>query len=356
MSWCVCLYLVFCYSVNAAQENTATTPLKLNHIQILGSHNSYKRAIDPEVLAFIHSKDAKLAQALNYSHPDLFTQLDMGLRQLEIDILKDDLGGHFSDPLGEKIAKKVLLSQQEKQDLAKPGFKVMHRPDIDFMSHCVLFTRCLNQLSAWSAQNPNHLPIFVLMNIKESENRIVKGQKPHRFTPQDFRKLDQLLVSSFKHKLYTPDKLRGQFSSLPQAVKSKGWPELSEMRGQFIFLLDASAELLTRYRGDNKNLSGLSLFASFTEDDPGAALFVVNDPVKQFDKIQRLVKAGFIVRTRSDASTKDALEQNYKRVEAAIKSGAQIISTDYYINSPQTQRDNFNVIFESGKWINFPQH
>ncbi|WAJ72168.1 Ca2+-dependent phosphoinositide-specific phospholipase C [Catenovulum adriaticum] len=350
-------FILSCFLFRGAVNANQNMPLdlKLNQIQILGSHNSYKRAIPPSVFDFIKSENSQLAQALNYSHPDLETQLNMGLRQLEIDILKDDIGGYFLNPLGENIAQKPLLTEQENKALAQPGFKVMHKPDIDFMSHCVLFTDCLKQLNLWSAQNSNHLPIFVLMNIKESENRIVKGQKPQRFTPQDFRKLDQLLVNSFKNKLYTPDKLKREYASLPEAVKHQGWPSLNEMRGKFIFLLDASAEQLTRYRGNNKNLSGLSLFASFEEDDPGAAIFVVNNPIAQFDKIQRLVDLGFIVRTRSDANTSDAMNQNYKRVNAAILSGAQIISTDYYLNSPQSERDNFKVSFESDKWINFPQ-
>ena len=40
---------------------------------------------------------------------------------------------------------------------------------------------------------------------------------------------------------------------------------------------------------------------------------------------------GYLVRTRSDANTTEARENDYSRFEAALESGAQIISTDYYL-------------------------
>ena len=48
------------------------------------------------------------------------------------------------------------------------------------------------------------------------------------------------------------------------------------------------------------------MFVRVEPRTPAAAWFKVNDPIKDFDKIQRLVKAGFLVRTRADADTRQA--------------------------------------------------
>jgi hypothetical protein len=54
-----------------------------------------------------------------------------------------------------------------------------------------------------------------------------------------------------------------------------------------------------------------------------------NDAVEDFDRIQRLVKAGFLVRTRADADTVEARTNDTRRRAKALASGAQFISTDY---------------------------
>jgi hypothetical protein len=55
----------------------------------------------------------------------------------------------------------------------------------------------------------------------------------------------------------------------------------------------------------------------------------VNDPVADFDRIQKLVKAGFLVRTRADADTAEARANDPARRDKALASGAQFVSTDY---------------------------
>ncbi|GAA3255414.1 hypothetical protein GCM10020258_13870 [Sphingomonas yabuuchiae] len=46
------------------------------------------------------------------------------------------------------------------------------------------------------------------------------------------------------------------------------------------------------------------------------------------------MKQGFIVRTRSDADTVEARTNDHARQQAAIDSGAQAVSTDYYPGAP----------------------
>jgi hypothetical protein len=55
-----------------------------------------------------------------------------------------------------------------------------------------------------------------------------------------------------------------------------------------------------------------------------------------------------MVRTRSDADTREARTGDKTRFEAAVRSGAQLISTDYYLKSLSPNKD-FEISFE-GKY------
>ena len=85
------------------------------------------------------------------------------------------------------------------------------------------------------------------------------------------------------------------------------------------------------------------MFVTVTPEHPAAAWFKVNDPIKDFDKIQRLVKAGFLVRTRADADTKQARKGAVAQHDKALASGAQFISTDY--RDPDRRFSDYSVRF-----------
>jgi hypothetical protein len=70
------------------------------------------------------------------------------------------------------------------------------------------------------------------------------------------------------------------------------------------------------------------------------AFVVRNEPQGKEAEIRDLTSR-YIVRTRSDAGTLEARSNNYKRFQAAIQSGAQIISTDYY--RPDKRLGNFFI-------------
>ena len=79
--------------------------------------------------------------------------------------------------------------------------------------------------------------------------------------------------------------------------------------------------------------------------DPHAAFVVMNDPLEDKEKIQEYVKKGYLVRTRADAGTYEARMGDYTRFEAAKESGAQYISTDYYIPDPRF-KVKYQISFE----------
>lgn len=317
--------------------------LRLNEIQVVGSHNSFKQPIDPGVMALITATDANLAASLDYSHLDLPAQLNRGMRKVELDVFVDPVGGLYQTPQG---LQDPAAKPYDTRPLALPGFKVMHIQDIDFRSHCPLLQGCLQQLVAWSDNHPDHLPIYVTINPKDGVIDLPGFVKPLAFDDKAWNELDQALRQGLGSKLFTPDEFRGSRLSLPAAIK-KGWPALRDMRGRFIVVLDARGAHINDYIKDHPALKGRAMFANALEGTPEAAIRIVNNPVGDFDLIQDLVRQGYIVRTRSDADTIEARTGDTTRRDRAFASGAQIISTDYYL--PDTRFDNtFKVALPDG--------
>ena len=71
---------------------------QLSDVQVIGSHNSYKIAIEKPLWDYLYSLDSLKAKSLEYGHISLEKQLDLGLRNLELDVFHDPLGNHFSNP------------------------------------------------------------------------------------------------------------------------------------------------------------------------------------------------------------------------------------------------------------------
>src|SRR5580704_15953435 len=116
----------------------------LNQIQVIGSHNSYNLGFAPSEEKFARMRIPKDYQSLEYRHTPLAQQLDGGVRQLEIDIVQDPEGGRFAHPKIVELTKQAGLPPDPDFDpnheMDKPGFKVIHIPDLNQRSSCHLFT------------------------------------------------------------------------------------------------------------------------------------------------------------------------------------------------------------------------
>lgn len=311
----------------------------MNQIQALGSHNSYHTGIDPALFAYLHAKYGSRMNGLEYSHLPIERQLDMGLRALEIDVVYDPNGGLYAHPVGMEIEKKNKLAgppYDPEALMQKPGFKVIHVPDIDFRSNVYTFQQELALLKAWSDAHPNHLPIPITMNAKDDGLNEPNFVKPLKFDRAAFNAWDaEILAGLGRSKLITPDDVRGSYPTLEAAVLAQAWPKLSEARGKFLFVLDETGEKLAIYIKDHQALRGRVMFVNQTEGRPEAAFRIVNDPQRDWAYIQYLVRSGYYVRTRADADTVEARKGDYSRWRAALISGAQVISTDYYVPDPR---------------------
>jgi hypothetical protein len=57
------------------------------------------------LLNYIVAIDSSKAKSLEYEHISIKEQLNLGLRNLELDVFYDPKGGHFSNPKGLEIIK-----------------------------------------------------------------------------------------------------------------------------------------------------------------------------------------------------------------------------------------------------------
>ena len=326
------LVLLACGAVAVhAQSDDA---VRINQIQVIGTHNSYHAGLGPNEMKFLAQKNPKAMRALDYRHGSLTSQLDGGIRQIELDIYSDAKGGLFAHPAIAGLVKKAGLPADPDFDpqhlMDKPGFKVMHVEDIDVRSNCEPFTACLSEVRTWSHAHPAHVPIFILVETKEGEPRSNPGYNavhPEPFTAAVFDALDQEILSVFpREEIVLPDEVRGSYATLDEAVHHGNWPTLAQARGKVIFLLD-QRKVSPIYTDGHPALRGRVLFTNAEPGTPDAAFTEQNDGT--VETIDGLVRQGYLVRTRTDADTEQARNNDTHRRDAVLASGAQMLSTDY---------------------------
>lgn len=305
--------------------------LRLNQIQVLGTHNSYKEPVTPEILALLRLFDPSLAESLEYSHPPIVEQLEhQEVRQLELDVFADTEGGRYAGRVGLDVAG---LPNEPPPELLEPGFKVLHVQDLDFNSSCLTFVTCLQQVDDWSDANPGHLPIAVLVELKDDpipDPLSLGFVHPEPIEADQLDALDAEIRSVFDEaELITPDDVRGGHATLEAAVLAGAWPTLRDAAGKVLFLMDNGGADRDAYRAGRPSLEGRVLFTNATPGSADAAFVKVNDPVGSVSLIRDLVSSGYVVRTRSDEPTVQARSGDTTQREAALASGAQWVSTDY---------------------------
>lgn len=303
----------------SAQAECLAPDLQINEVQSVGSHNSYKLAIPTLEMAALSRASKEAADALDYFHAPLAEQLDLGMRQLELDIFYDPEGGLYSDPYL-PAAIPSIGRRYNVPDMDKPGFKTMHVQDIDQRSHCPLFTQCLEQIKAWSNTHPDHTPLLILVNAKQDKIPLDEAVVPLAFTPEAFDALDAEIRSVFTEDvLLTPDDVRAGAPTLREGVLQNGWPKYENTRGKILFALDERPEVISVYERGQSSLQGHAMFVnSVSELADHAAYYTINDPLKDADQIRKAVASGFLVRTRADADTVEARTNDTVRREAAF--------------------------------------
>ncbi len=317
--------------------------LRINEIQVLGTHNSYHIQPRDEILELLATFDSpETARSLEYAALPLEEQFGRGVRQIELDIFADPEGGLYS------MRRALILVDGADPDsglpeLDEPGLKVLHVQDIDFETHCLTFEECLTTLKEWSDANPRHIPITVMIEAKEEpipDPLNLGFTIPLEFGPAEVDDIDEEILAVFpRSRLITPDDVRGEYQTLEESVLDGGWPTLADARGRVMFVFLNRSAARDYYIESHPSLEGRVMFTNSEEGEPEAGWFNVNNALEDGPRIEALVAAGYLVRTRADEDTYQAREGDYSLQEAAFESGGQFVSTDYVVPNPDFGTD-----------------
>jgi hypothetical protein len=294
--------------------------LRLDQVQVLGSHNSYHGRPYPQVMAALRKGNLGVAESLDYAHEPLPQQFDLGIRQIELDVWDDPAGGKYARP---SVPLSLGVKIPDEPSMRAPGYKVIHQADVDTNSTCLTFVACLQLTKTWSDAHRGHVPIDIHVEMKDSS-----------VTEPMWQRLENEIRSVFpRSDIITPDDVRGTFPTLGEAVRTRGWPTLGAVRGKVYFTLDNEG-FRSSYLAGHPSLRGRLLFTPSKPGEADAAFAKLNDPVADRDAIAAALAAHMIVRTRADADTAQARKNDTTDETAAFAEGAQLVSTDYEVPDP----------------------
>ncbi len=256
--------------------------VRMNQIQVIGTHNSYHAGLAPSEAKLMMARNPKQYQALEYHHRPLDQQFSSGIRQIELDIFADSQGGRYAHPAGVDAVAAAGLPKDPDFDpagiMSKPGFKVMHVQDFDQRSTCQPLTACLTIIRKWSRAHPQHLPIFILLETKQTDlPPQYHATTPEKFTSSTFDALDAEIRSVFRaNEMITPDEVRGDHKTLEEAVLHNNWPTLAAARGKVVFLMD-QRPVGPVYLEGHPSLRGRVIFTNAEPGQPDCAFTEQND-------------------------------------------------------------------------------
>ena len=327
--------------VSSAVPAQAVTPgrsapeaVRMNQVQVIGTHNSYHRevsAAEQSAYDALVGTPGSYSSSLAYSHAAIGDQLaQQEVRGLELDLFPDPTGGLYAEPL---LRRQVGLGPLPDPAWRAPGVKVMHIADLDQETTCVQLTTCLEQVRTWSEQNPSHVPVLIMLELKQSDPRVVAagGAASPAWDAGQLDALDAGIRSVFAESdVVTPDDVRRPGLTLEESVTRHGWPTLAATRGQVVFLLDNEGPLNDLYAEGRPGLEGRAVFTNSAPGQPDAAFLKRNEPQgAETARIQELVARGHLVRTRSDVPLSTVTTGSTAMLDAALASGAQLVSTDF---------------------------
>ncbi len=290
--------------------------IKLNDIQILASHNSYKKRGSAIGKLFVGLGDSFAeANALKYGYKNFTDQFESGIRSMEIDLR-----------------------------LRKTSFVLTHVPLVDNGSVAPDFAMALEEIKLFSDNNPNHIPIIMLMEIKD--DWMILDHALQSIGSEQLEMLDNLLFEKLGDTLFIPSEMMESGKSIQETVTTTGWPSVQSLLGKVIFVLHPGS-FTTPYYELDQTLSSQAMFLGVYKDDVNQdyASFVVHNDI-DVASISELVDQGYIVRTRID----DYLVFEQENFDQALLSGAQILTSDFTIGRSDLSETKF-IFFTNNKMI-----
>jgi len=296
--------------------NLNDTSIKLNEIQILATHNSYKKTGSDIGRFFVGLGDSfDEARALKYGYKNLTDQFEAGVRSMEFDLR-----------------------------LRKTQFVLTHVPLVDNSSVAPDFSQALEEIYLFSSNNPNHIPIIILMEIKD--DWMILDHALQVIESKHLENLNVLLNEKLRDQLFTPKMMMETGKSLKETVQTTGWPSVNALLGKVIFVLHPGNFTKMYYELDETLQKQPMFIGAYSSGihQPYASFIVNNNP--SVAEISPLVQENFIVRTRIDAN----LIFKQEDFDQAMLSGAQILTSDFLIGRKDLKTSEV-IYFENNKMI-----
>ncbi len=269
------------FKVGQVHLNQGSNPVPLNALTYKGTHNSYH--VWPHLI--FHNTHA-------YSHPPLYQQLAFDhVQVLELDV-------HL-DPLTKT-------------------FQVYHILGIDPLSRCATLTKCLEELKLYSRHYPQHDPVFVWIEVKDST-----GGAPIK----NLDALDKALASEMGDLVMTPDEFRQTYSSPRERLQQVGWPSVEQMRGRFFFILLNSAKYLDSYTHGFSDLHGRVMFPRAEEEYFESPWAAFTKGTLGSDAHQKALSSGLMTATNACSADQNDIDCK-ESIRRALEAGVHMIKLD----------------------------
>lgn len=334
--------------VDDGKNRACHADMRLNHVQFIGTHNSYKMDLTENLATLIEQVNPGGSVNIRYGHPTVTYQLEnIGIRKFELDVFLDPDGGRFARPLGATLTNDTDFIDHP--DMLEPGLKVLHAQDVDYRSTCLTFISCLEEIRNWSQSNSNHLPIMIMIELKEGQpggNPPMPFTTAIPFTEESVLSVDEEILRVFPvESIITPDFVRKGKATLESSILENGWPTIDESRGKVLFAMDNTGRQRDLYLAPSNILENRMMFVSSNPGEPSAAFIKMNNSLTDEESIRERVKNGYLIRSRTDIPMVEAVSMDYTRMEAAFRSGAQYVSTDF----PRPASSGFVVRFDGAQ-------
>ncbi len=287
--------------------------VKFNEVAFLGTHNSYQLLATPNFRALMKAVEIVTFGAVNYEKytfemDTLTTQLEHGIRNLEIDIETVDDGENVS-------------------------FIVTHKPILDCVSSCYDFAKALEEIKLWSDNNPNHLPITIII---EPKGNVANINDMKNFSVDYANVLGETVKNVLGDTLLTPAQMMGDYANFEEMRMADDWLTLEETLGKVMILMH-DCGITEDYIAQDETIKSLPIFPMLRFDDINksyTSFILNNDADNAFrNNPASIGMRNVIVRTRADSFPNFSDE----RYVYADLCGSQIITTDY---PPRTVRED----------------
>ncbi len=236
--------LLALFAIDAGEDGAAGIGgLRLDQVQMIGTHNSYHQAPDGGLLDYLRTSGfqdgpdwsgARLAQAIDYTRQPLPVQLDDGIRAIELDVHDDPDGTAFTHPPFLEVLKTQGTALYGPWEMRGSGFKTLHKAGYDPDSTCPLFAPCPAEIAAWSDRHPNHTPIVVMVEVKPEASAKAAGCTA--LCADGGARLKAALSDGLGTRLIVPGDI------------GRKWPTLDGVRGRIMVMLLDSEDTMRSYR------------------------------------------------------------------------------------------------------------